>query len=66
MKTVPYLYRHMPIGGGGYVTGFFFHPYEKDVLYCRTDIGGMYRFCYETRQWVSLIDFQLFQCEVSL
>jgi len=56
MKTVPYLYRHMPIGGGGYVTGFFFHPHEKDVLYCRTDIGGMYRFCYETRQWVSLID----------
>ena len=46
----------MPIGGGGYVTGFFFHPKDKNILYCRTDIGGMYRFDYEKEAWVSLID----------
>lgn len=55
-RTIPYQYNHMPIGGGGYVTGFFFHPTEKDVFYCRTDIGGMYRFDYEKQVWVSLID----------
>lgn len=55
-KFVPYRYRHLPIGGGGYVTGFFFHPVDRNVLYCRTDIGGMYRFDYEKQVWVSLID----------
>ncbi len=56
MHTVPYLYKHMPIGGGGYVTGFFFHPTDPETMYCRTDIGGMYRFDYACQQWVSLID----------
>ncbi len=46
----------MPIGGGGYVTGFFFHPADDRVLYCRTDIGGVYRFDYDAQAWVSLID----------
>lgn len=55
-KAIPYRYRHMPIGGGGYVTGFFFHPTDPNVMYCRTDIGGMYRFDYERQEWVSLID----------
>lgn len=54
--VLPYRYRHMPIGGGGYVTGFYFHPADPKVMYCRTDIGGMYRFDYDTQTWVSLID----------
>lgn len=56
MENVPYQYRHIPIGGGGYVTGFFFHPKDKNVFYCRTDIGGMYRFDYQKEEWISLID----------
>ncbi len=56
MQTVPYRYQHMPIGGGGYVTGFFFHPSDAQTMYCRTDIGGVYRFDYEKQAWVSLID----------
>lgn len=54
--ALPYRYRHMPIGGGGYVTGFYFHPTDPSVMYCRTDIGGMYRFDYHAQTWVSLID----------
>ncbi len=54
--TVPYEYRHMPIGGGGYVTGFYFHPADPAVMYCRTDIGGVYRFDDDRQLWVSLID----------
>ena len=53
---LPYRYRHMPIGGGGYVTGFYFHPTDPNVMYCRTDIGGAYRFDYDKQEWVSLID----------
>lgn len=54
--AIDYQYTHLPIGGGGYVTGFFFHPADQHVMYCRTDIGGMYRYCYESRKWISLID----------
>ncbi|MBP3648909.1 MAG: endoglucanase [Clostridia bacterium] len=54
--SIPYEYRHLPIGGGGYVTGFQFHPSDPRVMYCRTDIGGVYRFDYERQQWISLID----------
>ncbi|MBR3763346.1 MAG: endoglucanase [Clostridia bacterium] len=53
---IPYVYRHLPIGGGGYVTGFVFHPTDPDVMYCRTDIGGAYRFDYAAQRWVSLVD----------
>lgn len=55
-QQIPYIYHHLPIGGGGYVTGFFFHPRDRHTLYCRTDIGGMYRFDDERQCWVSLID----------
>lgn len=56
MQQQKYTYKNLPIPGGGYVTGFVFHPKEKDVLYCRTDIGGVYRFCADTKRWKSLID----------
>lgn len=54
MRSVPYTYRNAPIPGGGYVTGFHFHPKKRGILYARTDIGGTYRF--ENGKWKSLID----------
>ena len=51
-----YRYRNMPIPGGGYVTGFSFHPQKEGVFYLRTDIGGAYRFDAGNRRWHSLID----------
>lgn len=56
MKTEKYEYRNLPIPGGGYVTGFIFHEKKQGVLYARTDIGGTYRFDYESKRWCSLID----------
>ncbi|MBQ8201179.1 MAG: exo-alpha-sialidase [Clostridia bacterium] len=56
IRCVPYKYRHIPIGGGGYVTGFFFSHGASPALYCRTDIGGMYRYDAGKERWVSLID----------
>lgn len=56
MKQIAYQYRNLPIPGGGYVTGLLFHPKKKDILYIRTDIGGTYRYNYETGKWKSLID----------
>lgn len=56
MQTKQYRYRNLPIPGGGYVTGFIYHLKKKDVLYIRTDIGGVYRFDADSQRWISLID----------
>lgn len=56
MKQITYQYDNLPIPGGGYVTGFLYSGQEKDVLYCRTDIGGTYRFDAAQKKWISLID----------
>jgi xyloglucan-specific exo-beta-1,4-glucanase len=42
------------IGGGGYVTGFYAHPQEADLLYVRTDNGGYYRWSQSQRQWLPI------------
>ena len=43
MKQVAYEYQNLSIPGGGFVTGFLYHPMDG-TLYCRTDIGGCYRY----------------------
>ena len=56
IPSVPYNYRNLPIGGGGYVTGFAMHDRVPDLLYARTDIGGIYRFDFSENVWRSLMD----------
>jgi hypothetical protein len=51
-----YVYKPISVPGGGFVTGFVFHPTVPNILYCRTDIGGNYRYDFEKDSWVSLID----------
>lgn len=51
-----YTYKSLSVPGGGFVTGFLFHPEEKDILYCRTDIGGVYRYDFKDNLWISLVD----------
>ena len=55
MKIISYDYTHLPIPGGGFVTGFLFHPRKEGLLYARTDIGGAYRFDPAVQRWISLI-----------
>ncbi len=51
-----YIYKSVSVPGGGFVTGFVFHPVVPDILYCRTDIGGIYRYDFKKDCWSSLID----------
>ncbi|MFM9331840.1 S-layer homology domain-containing protein [Paenibacillus mesotrionivorans] len=53
----PYEWSGVPIGGGGYVTGMVAHPAEQDLVYIRTDVGGMYRWNEAEKTWRQLVGF---------
>ena len=42
------------IAGGGFVSGIIT---GDDQMYARTDVGGAYRYDYEQKKWVQLMDF---------
>lgn len=52
-----YNWKPVAIHGGGFVTGIQFHPSFSGLMYCRTDIGGAYRWNPTNNTWVPLLDF---------
>lgn len=53
----PYRWKSVQIVGGGFVSGFVFHPTAPGVLYARTDMGGAYRRDPVTGVWQPLLDW---------
>jgi len=51
-----YTFKHIPIGGGGFVTGVISNKATGDI-YCRTDVGGAYRWDATNNKWVQLLDW---------
>ena len=43
-------------GGSGYVPGLVFHPTSPNVLYARTDMGGVYRWDEAAATWTPITD----------
>lgn len=52
-----YAWKNVPIRGGGFISGIVFSRAEKDLIYSRTDIGGMYRWNESTKTWKPLLDW---------
>ena len=52
----PYSWQTVPYGGGGFIDGFLYHPTTPNLLYARTDIGGMYRYDFAHKRWLPLLD----------
>ena len=55
-----YNWKPVAIKGGGFVTGIIPHPNAPGVMYCRTDIGGAYRWNPANDSWVPLLDFVMY------
>ncbi len=55
-STADYNWQIAPIGGGGFVTGIITHPTSGD-RYCRTDVGGAYRWDAANEKWIQLLDW---------
>ncbi|NMN04924.1 beta-xylosidase/photosystem II stability/assembly factor-like uncharacterized protein [Novosphingobium sp. SG919] len=56
LASGPYHWQTVPFGAGGFIDGFLYHPRQPGILYARTDIGGMYRFDFERKRWLPLLD----------
>ena len=57
VNSVSYEWKSVPIVGGGFVDGIVFHPEAPGVRYCRTDMGGAYRWDAVSNQWTPLLDW---------
>jgi photosystem II stability/assembly factor-like uncharacterized protein len=56
VASVPYHWRNVVIGGGGFVTGLITHPQGGNLFYARTDVGGAYRWDAPARRWIPVTD----------
>lgn len=54
-----YAWQNISISGMGFVTGLVIHPHEPNLIYARTDVGGLYRRNANASSWVQLMDAEL-------
>ncbi|MGO8676543.1 MAG: hypothetical protein ACLQVX_11810 [Limisphaerales bacterium] len=53
----PYTWKNVIVKGGGFICGVVFNPAQKDLAYCRTDIGSSYKWDSQAKRWIPLTDW---------
>lgn len=56
VAATQYTWRQFNLQGMGFVTGIVAHPTEPDLIYARTDVGGIYRWNRSDESWIPLND----------
>ncbi|MCF0216051.1 MAG: exo-alpha-sialidase [Fibrobacteraceae bacterium] len=51
-----YSWGNVRFDGGGFVSAVLFHPKAENLLYARTDVGGIYRWAPDAKRWIPLMD----------
>lgn len=57
IKTEPYHWDNVRVGGGGAIPGIVLHPKAKNLAYIRTDVGTLYRWDEEAGRWHPLTEW---------
>ena len=57
LHSQTYSWGNLPFGGGGFVSAVIVHPTTANVIYARTDVGGLYRWENTTKTWTPLTDW---------
>ncbi len=52
-----YTWKNVQIVGGGFISGTVFNETVPNIIYTRTDIGGLYRWNQPTSTWIPLQDW---------
>ncbi len=52
-----YNWGNVRFDGGGFVSAVIFHPKQENLLYARTDVGGIYRYDFKNETWAPLMDW---------
>jgi xyloglucan-specific exo-beta-1,4-glucanase len=55
--TTAYTWNNVAIGGGGFVPDIVFNTGAANIIYARTDIGGVYRWNQSSSSWTPLTDW---------
>ena len=56
LRSEPYQWRNVTVGGGGFAPNILFSRAEPGLAYLRTDMGGAYRWEERSRRWLPLQD----------